>query len=408
MTHSLSRSRKFDPFRLLLESVRQYAICTLDLNGFILTWNAGMRQLNGYTAQEAVGTHFSKFFTPQGGEIDEHVNLLSQAVRHRIVEDDVWVRRKDGSRFRAHHIIMTLHEESGSVRGFGVLTREVFDDGSSEVVQLVERRLHEEIAGQAEQRTSELSRIISQLEKANRLKDDFLAMASHELLTPLTSAVGWVNLIRNGRVPEEKVGEALEVIYRNLSAQKDLIQDLLNVSRIVSGKLTIHPEPVNPALIVLDTVESLRPSLDSKQLRIDLALESDMIIEVDPIRFQQIFWNLLTNAVKFTPSGGSIHVLLKRTEDQATLTVSDTGAGIASEFLPFVFDRFRQAALSATRPAGLGLGLSIVRHLVELHGGTVSASSEGHDKGSTFSVLIPMPRLPSPGRNLRVLALHLN
>jgi PAS domain S-box-containing protein len=407
MTHSVSRPRKFDPFRLLLENMTEYAICTLDPNGLILTWNAGALQLKGYTGEEAIGNHFSAFFTLEDSERDTHLNVLSQAICDGMVEDHGWLVRKDSSRFWAKRIVKTLRDESGIVRGFGVITKQITERRSVDDVQLLERRMREEIAECVEERTSELSRVISQLEKANRIKDEFLAMVSHELRTPLGSVVGWVKLIRMGRMPEDQVVHALEIIDRNLSAQKDLIEDLLSVSRIVSGKLTINPEPLNPALIINDTIESFRPLLDGKQQRIDVALETDIVIQVDPVRFQQIFWNLLSNAMKFTPSGGSIRVLLRRGEGQASLSVSDTGAGIASEFLPYVFDRFRQAGSSPSRRyAGLGLGLSIVRHLVESHGGTVSVTSEGPGKGSTFSVHLPFPKASArPLRNQRAVEL---
>jgi signal transduction histidine kinase len=184
----------------------------------------------------------------------------------------------------------------------------------------------------------------------------------------------------------------LEVIDRNLSTQKKLIEDLLNVSRIVSGKLAIDPRPINLVAVIRQTVDSVRPSADARQLHLELELDLHVgTVRLDPVRFQQIVWNLLTNAVKFTPPGGLIQVKLKRSDGQAILSVSDTGEGIPSEFLPYVFDRLRQVEPPRTRPqSGLGLGLSIVRNLVELHGGTVSVSSRGRGQGSTFSVHFPI------------------
>jgi len=209
-------------------------------------------------------------------------------------------------------------------------------------------------------------------------------------------------MLQRGGLSERQVEHAVDVIDRSLSAQKDLIDDLLNVSRIISGKLTIKPESINPTPIIQETIDSLRPSLETKQLRIEFDFDRIGNVVLDPVRFQQIVWNLLTNAVKFTPPEGSIRVQLKRGEGKAIFSVSDTGEGIARDFLPYVFDRFRQAdSPRDRRQGGLGLGLSIVRHLVELHGGTISVNSRGTGQGSTFSVYIPMSTAANPKPNRR-------
>jgi signal transduction histidine kinase len=251
------------------------------------------------------------------------------------------------------------------------------------------------------ERTRKLSQTIAELEKAHRIKDEFLATLSHELMNPLTAVIGWAHLLREGNLPELKTKQAIEAIYHSALTQRELIQDLLNVSRILSGKLTLSLEFVDLAPIIQQTIESLLPLIEGKQLKLDVCLDCGIgPVCVDPVRFQQIMWNLLNNAVKFTPPGGSIGVRLKRDEGQTLTSVSDTGEGISAEFLPYVFDRFRQSDPSRSREhGGLGLGLSILRHLVELHGGIVSVCSPGLGHGSTFSVQIPI----SPGGTSRVL-----
>jgi signal transduction histidine kinase len=253
-------------------------------------------------------------------------------------------------------------------------------------------KLQVDLESLIQERTRQLSQRIAELEKAHRIKDDFLATLSHELMNPLTAVIGWAHLLRAGSVPEPQVKRAIDAIYQSALAQRELIQDLLNVSRIVSGKLTLILELVDLAPIIQQTIDSLLPVIERKQLKLDVHLDCGIgPVSVDPVRFQQIIWNLLNNSVKFTPPGGSIGVRLKRDEAQTITSVSDTGEGIAPEFLPYVFDRFRQSDSSRSREhGGLGLGLSILRHLVELHGGTVSVCSLGRGHGSTFSVQIPI------------------
>ncbi|ADO69201.1 PAS domain S-box protein [Stigmatella aurantiaca] len=228
-------------------------------------------------------------------------------------------------------------------------------------------------------------------QEANRLKDEFLATVSHELRTPLTAMLGWVQMLRTGNLPAGKHARALETVERNARAQSQLIEDLLDVSRIMSGKLRLDVEPVEVSVVVEHALESVRPAADAKHIRLQAAVDSTSHVMGDAQRLQQVVWNLLSNAVKFTPKGGRVQVFVERRDSSVDITVADTGHGIAAKFLPHVFDRFRQADGSTTRSAGgLGLGLSIVRQLVELHGGTVSAFSEGEGKGATFTVTLPM------------------
>jgi len=229
-------------------------------------------------------------------------------------------------------------------------------------------------------------------EAANRIKDEFLATLSHELRTPLTSLLGWSSVLREARRDEKVLNQGLEAIDRNARVQAQLIDDLLDVSRIVSGKLNLDVRPLDITSVTRAAINVVRPAADAKGILLDFWAEPGLgAICADSARLHQIIWNLLSNAVKFTPHGGRIHVRVEQAGSDACVTVKDTGQGIDAEFLPRVFDRFRQADSSTTRSfGGLGLGLAIVRHLVELHGGTVSAQSDGVNKGATFSATFPL------------------
>jgi signal transduction histidine kinase/CheY-like chemotaxis protein len=232
----------------------------------------------------------------------------------------------------------------------------------------------------------------SEAEAANRIKDEFLATLSHELRTPLTSLLGWSSVLRESRRDEKVLAQGLDAIDRNARVQAQLIDDLLDVSRIVSGKLNLDVRPLDIGSVTRASINVVQPAADAKEITLDYWAQPGLgAISADSARLQQIIWNLLSNAVKFTPHGGKIAIRVQRNGTDATVTVSDTGQGIASEFLPRVFDRFRQADSSTTRSfGGLGLGLAIVRHLVELHGGTVSAESDGVGRGATFSASFPL------------------
>jgi signal transduction histidine kinase/CheY-like chemotaxis protein len=232
----------------------------------------------------------------------------------------------------------------------------------------------------------------AEAEAANRMKDEFLATLSHELRTPLTSLLGWACVLRGPNRDEPLLDQGLEAIERNARVQVQLIDDLLDVSRIVSGKLHLDVRPVDISAVIQTTISVMLPAAHAKAITLEYWAQPGLgAISADPARLQQIVWNLLSNAVKFTPHGGSIKVRLEQDGNHARITVQDTGLGIKPEFLPSVFDRFRQADSSTTRSfGGLGLGLAIVRHLVELHGGSVWASSEGAGKGATFSAMFPL------------------
>jgi len=227
---------------------------------------------------------------------------------------------------------------------------------------------------------------------ANQLKDEFLATLSHELRTPLNAILGYARLVQSGVLPRERQARAFGTIERNATALTQIIEDILDVSRIIAGKVRLNIQPIDLPDVIKNSVEALLPAADAKQIRVQTILDpAASPVSGDPDRLQQIVWNLVSNAVKFTPKGGTIQVRLERVNSHVELTVSDTGIGISSDFLPHIFERFRQGDPTTTRlHGGLGLGLAIVRQLVELHGGTIHAASGGKDRGTTFRVRLPV------------------
>ncbi|MEW6737257.1 MAG: CHASE domain-containing protein [Acidobacteriota bacterium] len=271
-----------------------------------------------------------------------------------------------------------VKDENGAVREVVFI-----DEDVSELKKVEEERanlLARERAARAE------------AEAANRLKDDFLATVSHELRTPLTAILGWARLLRTGKFNDIDVQRALETIERNTKLQAQLIEDLLDISRIISNKLPLDVRLIEIRPIVEAVVDSSRPLADNKKIKLRMVIDtSSGQILGDATRLQQVLWNLISNAIKFTPAGGNIEVRLERVDSHVEIIVKDSGKGISADFLPYVFDRFRQADSSITRAhGGLGLGLAIARHLIELHGGTIEAESEGEEKGATFIVKLPL------------------
>ena len=256
-------------------------------------------------------------------------------------------------------------------------------------------RANEELRREvAERRRAEQERaeLLVREREANRLKDEFLATLSHELRTPLNAILGWTRLLRGKALPTDTIDSALEKVERNAQMQARLVEDLLEVSRITTGKLRLDMRPFDMAVLTRTAVESIRPTAEARGVTIERTAEPSTMPTIgDPDRLQQVVWNLLSNAVKFTPAGGRVTVTARRLGTVDEITVADTGAGIDPAFLPNVFDTFRQADASATRAhGGLGLGLSIVRHLVEVHGGSVTAGSEGLGRGAAFTVRLPV------------------
>jgi CheY-like chemotaxis protein/two-component sensor histidine kinase len=232
----------------------------------------------------------------------------------------------------------------------------------------------------------------AEAQEANRIKDEFLAIVSHELRTPLNSILGWSQILSNRKMNEATLAKALETIQRNAKLQGKLIDDILDISRIVQGKIQLNTRPVHLVTVINAAIENIGPTAEIKGIQVESHLDPEAgQIVGDPVRLQQIVWNLLSNAVKFTPSSGRVEVRLESVDSMAQITVKDTGKGISADVLPYIFERFRQAEPATTRVyGGLGLGLAIVRHLVEMHSGTVYATSEGEGMGATFTVQLPL------------------
>ncbi|MCU0535661.1 MAG: ATP-binding protein [Hydrococcus sp. Prado102] len=386
--HNYDRLRQSEErYGLLLEGVTDYAIFMLDANGFITTWNVGAERILGYSEAEIIGQPFSHLFPSEAIAQGLPERVLNTAITEGFSRENCWHVRKNSSPFWAHCFITPLRDEAGNLRGFSKIMQDITERKQAEEER--EELLRRERAARAE------------AEAANRTKDDFLAVVSHELRTPMTAIVGWAGMLRTGMLDEANAVMAMETIERNANSQMQLIEDLLDISRIVRGEISLNFGRVDLVKVIDSAIEVIQPTAQAKNLQLEWIEPSDrskFLVRGDSERLQQVILNLLSNAVKFTPQGGNVEVLLSATDSGtqeerlsfARIQVSDTGIGISAEFLPHVFDRFRQAdSTSARSNKGLGLGLAISCHLVELHGGTISAASPGLGQGSSFSVTLP-------------------
>jgi len=368
-------------------------IVTTDSDLNVVEWNHWMEEHTGKRASDVIGNNLFELF-PELTErrldqnyksaLEGQIRLLSQALHGYLIAMPA-VSGEYGypQMLQAVRISPLSHEG----RIIGTLT--IIEDVTERVAR--EAELQAQIEERSRLLLSEkLAR--NEAERANRLKDEFLATISHELRNPLNAILGWTHMMQLGKLNDANMERAVETIYRNAKSQSQLIADLLDVSRIISGKLRLEARTVDLINIINAAIDSIRPAADAKGIRLQTMLDpAASSIWGDADRLQQIVWNLLTNAVKFTPQGGRIQVTLQCIDSQVEIVVTDSGVGISKEFLPYVFDRFRQADASTTRKhGGLGLGLSIVRQLVDLHGGSVSVHSEGEGKGATFSILLPV------------------
>jgi PAS domain S-box-containing protein len=492
-------------FRLMVESVTDHAVIGIDLEGRILSWNAGAEIIFGYAKKEVVGKHFASLFTPEDRQSGVPERELENVRTRGSAGDFRWQVRKDGSRFWASGFVNRLRDETGNLIGyikvvhdatekkladealqkseadfraifelagtgiaqadlqsrrllrvnqklcditgysgeellamtiqevtrpedreqdFAVYQRMLLGDGEYEVERRYVRKdgsavwafinvvaLRDERGNpiratvsalditarkQAEERLKEVlareQEARGEAERADRSKDEFIAMVSHELRSPLNAILGWATALRRARHEEQPHDRGLEVIERSARMQSQLIDDLMDTARAISGKLRLEVRPMDLAEVIEKAMEVVRPAAEAKGVSLGARLDRNVgQITGDPDRLQQVFWNLLSNAVKFTNKGGRVEVRLERVDPYAQVTVSDTGLGIKPEFLPYVFDRYQQAGTSGGRRAGgLGLGLSLTRQLVEMHGGSVAAESEGEGKGATFTVKLPV------------------
>jgi PAS domain S-box-containing protein len=346
------------------------AIVSKDLDGVVLSWNPAAERLFGYTASEMIGRQI-RIIIPAERQAEEDA-VLSAVRRGDTVDHFETVRqRKDGSLVPISLTVSPIRNEDGQIVGASKIARDISE---------------KKRADQERERLLEIAR------DASRLKDEFLATLSHELRTPLNGIVGYVRLLKMEALAGENRSHAIEAVGRCVASLTQIIEDMLDVSSIVSGKLRLEIRRVDLAEVVRSAVETVRPAIDAKEIRLEMSVQSGVPpVAGDADRLRQVCWNMLSNAVKFTHRGGEIRVSLASSGPQVEISVSDNGAGIPLDFLPFVFDRFRQADAGATRSTGgLGLGLAISRHLVELQGGRIFAESDGPGTGATFRIELPL------------------
>jgi PAS domain S-box-containing protein len=386
-----------EQFRLLVESVEEYAIYLLDAHGNVATWNLGAEKLKGYTAGEIISKNFACFYTDEDVAARKPQRNLEAAARLGHIRDQGLRVRKDGSTFHADVVLTALRDESGKLRGFSKVTRDITD----------------------QIRTREIEAAKIAAEKASKAKDDFLAALSHELRTPLTptlAAASYLSINASRFSPE--FTEEIDTIQRNVQLQARLIDDLLDLTRAVRGKLELHFDHVDAHALVRDALEIARADIISKELQVTTALGAKRhYIWADPVRIQQVFWNLINNSVKFTPPGGKIDIRTRNTpDDQLEFEIRDNGIGIEPAKLQSLFKPFEQGGAEVTRQfGGLGLGLAISKHLIDLHDGRIEGHSAGRSCGTTFKVslgamaaqkndgAIPARQPRKRGRTLRIL-----
>jgi PAS domain S-box-containing protein len=362
------------------------AIVSKTLDGVITSWNPAAERMFGWTAAEAVGRHIT-LIVPEERRPEEN-EVLARIVRGDIVDHFETVRvTRTGRRLDISLTVSPIKDSLGRIVGASKIARDITERKRVEAERTA--LLASERAARAE------------AEAASRSKDEFLAVLSHELRTPLNAIFGWARMLTDSPLDPAMTSRAVQAIRRNAEAQVKLVEDLLDVSRIITGNLRLDIRPVGLRAVIEAALDTVRPAAAAKGVRLETALDEGAgPIMGSPERLQQIVWNLLINAVKFTPGGGHVQVHLQRVDSHVKIVVSDTGQGIAPGVLPFVFERFRQGDSSSTRAhGGLGIGLALARHLVELHGGSVSAESPGVGLGATFTVSLPVAMsmaVPSP------------
>jgi len=352
------------------------AIVSKTLDGVITSWNAGAERIFGFTESEAIGRHITLIIPKDRHAEEEHV--LARLRRGERVEHFETVRmRKDGTAIDISLTVSPIFSATGVVVGASKIARDISDRKG------MERERAALLAREQEARAA--------AEDANRLKDDFLAVLSHELRTPLNTAIGWVRLIETGQLAPEESEKGIGAIRRSLDQQLRLINDLLDLTSLAAGKLRIALEYLDLCELVCLSAEAWRAPAAIAKIDVVTSFDGPAPIYGDPARLDQVFSNLMANAIKFTPQGGRVNVSVGLHGSEACMVVTDSGRGIEADFLPHVFERFRQAETTTTRSVGgVGLGLAIVRSLVELHGGEVRAESEGAGRGACFTVTLPL------------------
>lgn len=358
------------------------AVIERDRNFRVTRWSRSAEKIFGWTADEVIGKAWQAIY-PEDIEIVRHVRdrLLSGQEKHNLSSNRSYT--KDGAVIYCEWYNSALLDESGDLVSVLSLVLDVTERKQAEAER--DRLLEREQAARAE------------AEAANRIKDEFLAVLSHELRSPLNPILGWAKLLRSRRFEQSAVDRALETIERNAKLQTQLIEDLLDISRILRGKISLNVGSVDLMATIEAALETVRLAAEAKGIQLCTLFDGNVgRVSGDANRLQQVIWNLLSNAIKFTPAGGRVDVCIEQVEGQAQIQVKDTGQGISPEFLPFVFDYFRQADGTTTRQfGGLGLGLAIVRYITELHGGSVQAESLGEGCGATFTVRLPLLATPA-------------
>ena len=383
-----------------LESIGDAVIAT-DADGRVAFMNAVAERLTGWSSADARGRDCADVF-----------RIVNETTRKPVESPVARVRREGGVVGLANSTILLaadgterpIDDSGAPIRG---------RDGKIVGVVMVFRDISERRRAESERSAASVERdhlleneraARSEAENANRSKDEFIAMVSHELRTPLNAILGWTHILEDSPAEPDMTRRAVQVIARNARSQEQLISDLLDMSRIISGKLRLVVHDIDLIAVIRAAIETVKPAADAKGIKVECAFDPSLAATTgDPERLQQCVWNLLSNAIKFTPQGGRITVTLRRADSRIEIAVSDTGIGIPSALLPFVFERFRQGDADGTagRPAGLGLGLSIAKDLVELHGGRIRAESPGEGQGSTFTIALPVRALraaPAPTR----------
>jgi PAS domain S-box-containing protein len=367
------------------------AIIGKDLNGIITTWNLGAQKIFGYTAAEMIGTSIKRLIPADRRQ--EEDEILARLSRGERFEHFGTIRvTKDGRQLNVSLTISPIKDPSGNIVGASKIARDITTQKLADAA-LREAQKTAEAANAERARLLDSERLArADAERASRMKDEFLATLSHELRTPLNAVLGWSTILRARENPDQEIAQGLDAIDRNARVQAQIIDDLLDMSRIISGKVRLDVQPLDLPAIVLEAIDTIRTTASAKGVRLQTVIDPlNATVLGDPNRLQQVFWNLLNNAIKFTPKGGRVQVSLQRVNSHVDVSVIDTGEGISPDFLPYIFNRFQQADPSTTRRhGGLGLGLAIVRSLVELHGGDVRAKSGGIGKGATFIVTLPL------------------
>jgi len=387
IARDISERRRGDEARARLAAIvdsADDAIVSKTLDGVITSWNRGAERIFGWTAAEAVGRSITIVIPPE--RLAEEEDILARIRRGQSIDHFDTVRvRKSGERIDVSLTVSPVKDARGRIIGASKIARDVSERKRAEA----ERTKLLQTVQQAREEAEEL----------NRSKDQFLAVLSHELRTPLNAIFGWARMLQSAAIDEATSRRAVEAILRNATAQVQLVEDLLDVSRIITGKMRLDVQSLDLKSVIESALDAVQPAASAKGLKIETVLDPNAGPVVGAVdRLRQVVWNLLMNAVKFTPRAGRIQVQLRKVKSHVEIVVSDNGEGIQPEILPFIFDRFRQGDSTTTRPhGGLGLGLALVRHLVDLHGGRVRAASEGPGRGATFVVELPIAMLSSEG-----------